>query len=179
MLPESGSSWLLSECQLHSNPQIFSGSIQRMFIYYSGPRPTWSTRRVLSSTLCPVDSCTFYLVAGPFPRTLPESCVGFSAFSQLREREIERMSGVPHLHIPTCQKPVTWPQSNCKGSWDVKCPSAPRKRKQLWWTSRHSPSHSAFVQTPFCRPRMSTCCPSLALQCHTHRTAGRHKLGGR
>lgn len=46
----------------------------------------WS-HKVLYSTLCPVDPCTFYPVALPSPRTSPESSSGLPAFSQRRERD--------------------------------------------------------------------------------------------
>lgn len=73
-----------------------------------------------------------------------------------REREIGGISRATLLHIPICQNPVTRPQSTCKGSLDMKCSSASKKRKQRWWHPDNLPRFS-LLYTQFCRLRMPSC----------------------
>lgn len=102
-----------------------SGLIQCVVIYCSCPSPMWPTHGVLYSTLCSVDPRTFY----PWLCHPPDLPRIFSAFSWLKER----LGGIRYITSAHSHSPEFYHKArpSCKGSLDMKCSAASRKREQL------------------------------------------------
>ena len=102
-----------------------------MFICCSCPSPVWWTRQAIS-LFHPL-----HLLSGgsAFSQALPRVLYWLLCFQlakrQKRKWETKKTSGASHLHIPICQNSGTWPQSNCTGSWNMKCSSIQKEKNSI------------------------------------------------
>ena len=136
--------WSLLVCLLRQEAQGFLGNASCV----TTPKSQWLNPTYVHLLLMsqssvntpgalsqPMPCGSIYLLSGSsaisqdLPRILYWVLCFQLAKRKKRKRERERTSGASHLHIPICQNPGTRPQSNCKGSWNMKCSSASRKRK--------------------------------------------------
>lgn len=148
-----------------------------MFICCSCPSPVWWTRQAISLFH------HLHLLSGgsAFSQALPRVLYWLLRFQlakrQKRKRERKKISGASHLHIPICQNSGTWPQSNCTGSWNMKCSSIQKEKNSI---GGHLNNLCQALHSYKDNRADSECLPvgpSLTHECNGHRTPRRRKLG--